>query len=655
MQKIDGFMHAYPDKRLDLHSTHISDFLGMNSGYNCLLKDTNLGKGVIIGLLDTGILPEHPSFKDEGMPHPPAKWKGHCDFKPSVCSGKVIGAKAFRKGCKDMPVDIDGHGTHVASVAAGSVVKNADVLGNARGTATGIAAGAHVAVYKVCHGGGCFASDVLAGIDQAIGDGVDVLSVSLGGGAGPFYEDSVAIGAMAAVEKGIFVSCSAGNGGPARGTVENDAPWVMTVGASGMDRAMRATVRLGSGDEFNGESAYQPGGFTALLLPVVYPGMRGGVRVKACSDGSLKRINVKGKVVVCHNGGSNSTVEKGVVVKAAGGAAMIVVNDEKEGFTAAAGAHVLPTSHVSYSDGAKIIAYVKSSSNPTAAIDFKGTLYRASPSPAVAAFSSRGPSVVNDGILKPDVIAPGVNVLGAWPSPVGPLSLDATINTTSWFNVISGTSTSASLLAGIASLVKLSHPDWSPAAIKSAIMTSSDILDGDGKPITDETWNAAGFFSMGAGHVNPSRANDPGLVYDIQPSDYLGYLCGLGYTDKQVSAVARHWTECSTVDPTTAEELNYPSISVTLETNSEKTITRIVRNVGDEDSIYAVQVNAPEGVEVKVYPEKLEFSEMNQNMSFNVYFSAKDTGGKQGGISEGQLRWVSNRYVVRSPISVTFV
>lgn len=654
MERMDGFVHAHPDRMLALHTTHMADFLGL-SHRTCFLRDTSAGKGMVIGLLDTGIFPSHPSFRDDGMAHPPTKWKGHCDFKPALCNNKVVGAKSFKNGCKDIPFDDIGHGTHTASIAAGGFVKNADVLGNARGTASGVAPNAHLAVYKVCHGGGCIASDVLAGIDQAIADGVDVLSISLGGQALPFYDDSIAIGTLAAIEKGIFVSCSAGNSGPLKGTVENGAPWVLTVGASTMDRTIRATVKLGNGEEFIGESAYQPTGFTSMLLPVVYPGERGGSRAKSCSDGSLNRINVRGKVVLCHTGGSNSSVEKGVVVKKAGGVAMILMNKENQKFTTMAGAHVLPTSHLSYTDGSRIIAYVKSSSNPTATITFKGTLYGTSPSPMVASFSSRGPSRVNEGIPKPDIVGTGVNVVAAWPFPVGPASLNAPTNvSTPAFNIISGTSMSAPLLAGIATLLKISHPSWSPAAIKSAIMTTSETLDRDGRPITDETSNATGYFATGAGHVHPSRANDPGLVYDIQSEDYTRYLCGLGYTDKEVSAVTRHPVECSSVDVMTAEELNYPSISVTMPSNAEKTITRTVKNVAGADSIYSVQIHAPEGVEVTVYPEKLGFSKINKNMSYNVYFSTGHTGGRQGSVSEGHLRWVSNKHIVRSPISVTF-
>ncbi|KAJ0967551.1 hypothetical protein J5N97_024468 [Dioscorea zingiberensis] len=657
METKEGFIHATPDRTLHLHTTHINDFLGLNHG-TCFRRDTSLGKGLIIGMLDTGVLPNHPSFKDDGLPHPPTKWKGHCDFKPATCNNKLIGARSFKNGGKDLPFDVEGHGTHTASIAAGGFVKDAQVLGNAKGTASGVAPNAHLAIYKVCHSTSCRSSDVLAGIDQAMADGVDVISISFGQRAVPFYDDAVAIGALAAVEKGIIVSTSAGNTGPAKGTVENDAPWMITAGASTTDRSIRATVKLGNGEELLGESAYHPVGFTSIFLPIIYPGANGGSRAKACSDGSLNRMNIRGMVVLCHNTGTNSSVEKGIVVQKAGGIAMILINDEHQQMTTRAAAHILPAAHVSYSDGRKILAYIRRKTiNPTATISFGGTLYGVSSAPSVASFSSRGPSSVNEGVLKPDIVAPGVNILAAWPSPVGPISLESPPNSTTTppsFNIVSGTSLASPLIAGVATLLRIAHPDWSPAAVKSAIMTTADVLDRDGVPITDETLHSTDFYSVGAGHVNPARANDPGLVYDLSGDDYIAYLCGLGYTDRQVSAVARRRVNCAGIDAINAEELNYPSASVMMGSNTEKTITRTVMNVGEAESVYTVQIKTPDGVEVSVYPEKLSFSEMNQSLTFSLYFSSGDVGARRGSVSEGHLRWVSNKHIVRSPISVTF-
>ncbi|XP_020584927.1 subtilisin-like protease SBT1.5 [Phalaenopsis equestris] len=655
LEQNNGVLHIIPDRLLSLHTTHISDFLNLHPK-SCFMKDANFGKGSIIGILDTGIFPTHPSFKDIGISHPPpTKWKGHCEFKPAMCNNKIIGAKSFIHGQKDPPFDSDGHGTHAASIAAGWLVKNAGVLGNARGTAAGIAPAAHLSIYRACQSNGCLASDVLAAIDQAISDGVDVLSISLGGAAIPFYDDAVAIGALAAVERGIFVSSSAGNAGPVSATVENDAPWMLTVGADSTDRAIRATVLLGNGEELNGESSYQPVGFTSVLLPIAYPGARGGSRAKTCSDGSLNRLNVRGKIVLCHTGGSNTSIEKGAVVTKAGGVAMILVNDEMRRSTVEAGAHVLPTAAVGYNDGSRIVEYVASTANPTATIHFKGTVYGSSPAPAVADFSGRGPSAVNEGILKPDIVGPGVNVAAAWPFPVGPPALDAGNMTLPTFNMVSGSSAAAAGVGGGGPGVELSHPDWSPAAIKSAMMTTADVLDRDGGVIVDETLGEAGYFAVGAGHVNPTKADDPGLVYDLQPGDYVPYLCGMGYTDKQVSTITRQTVECSMFETIVAEELNYPSISVAMGSNMEKTVMRTVRNIGEEEAVYSVQIRAPEGVEVTVYPEKLGFSEMNQSRSFNIYFSTGNVGERRGTVAQGQLRWVSNKHIVRSPLLISFV
>lgn len=227
--------------------------------------------------------------------------------------------------------------------------------------------------------------------------------------------------------------------------------------------------------------------------------------------------------------GGIGRIAKGEEVKNAGGAAMILMNEESDGFSTNADAHVLPATHVSHAAGQKIKAYINSTATPTAAILFKGTVIGNPLSPLVASFSSRGPNLESPGILKPDIIGPGVSILAAWPFP-----LDNRTNSKSTFNVISGTSMSCPHLSGIAALLKSSHPYWSPAAIKSAIMTSAYTQNVEGKAIVDQTLQPADVFATGAGHVNPTRANDPGLVYDIQPDDYIPYLCGLGYKDEEV-------------------------------------------------------------------------------------------------------------------------
>lgn len=147
------------------------------------------------------------------------------------------------------PLDTEGHGSHTLSTAGGNFVKGASVFGYGKGTAKGGSPKARVAAYKVCwppvDGNECFDADILAAFDMAIHDGVDVLSVSLGGDATPFFNDSVAIGSFHAVKHGIAVVCSAGNSGPRVGTVSNVAPWQITVGASTIDRQFASHVVLG--------------------------------------------------------------------------------------------------------------------------------------------------------------------------------------------------------------------------------------------------------------------------------------------------------------------------------------------------------------------------------------------------------------------------
>ena len=645
MHKKEGFLKAYPDRTLSLLTTHTPAFLGLE-GANGFWNGSNFGKGVIIGMLDTGIVPDHPSFNDQGMSPPPSKWKGPCTFKKPGCNNKVIGGRSFDLRGDDAPIDVEGHGTHTASTAAGNFVKNASVLGNGNGTAVGMAPRAHLAIYKVCGSRGCVTSDILAGIDAAIKDGVDILSLSLGGDIHQYNDDIIAIGAFSAMEKGIFVSCSAGNSGPYSRSLNNEAPWILTVGASTMDRSIKVTVKLGDGQELNGESLFQPDNFTSSMLPLVRPDpMFSSLDQPNCNPSSLR--NVKGKIVVCLRSTSTPRVEIGSMVKRAGGAAMILVNEESDGYTTLADAHVLPASHISYDDGVRIMSYFNSSAgNPTASLIFKGTIIGKDSAPTIASFSSRGPSIASPHILKPDIIGPGVNVLAGWPFPVGSSQKGENGHT---FNIKSGTSMSTPHLSGIAALVKSVHPDWSPAAIKSAIMTTSDVACHDGKLIANEQRKPASYFMMGAGHVNPEKATDPGLVYDLSVEEYIGFLCGLGYTDHEVSVVARRLITCANIKKINESELNYPSITVSIK-SGEITVSRTVTHVSETSEKYSIKVDMPEGIEVRVVPETLEFSKMNEKKTFVVTLKRSREG--KGG-AEGKLQWVSNKHVVRSPIVVT--
>jgi subtilisin family serine protease len=427
----------------------------------------------------------------------------------------------------------------------------------------------------------------------------------------------------------------------------NGAPWILTVGASTIDRSIVATAVLGNGEEFDGESVFQPSDFHPTLLPLAYAGVNGKPESVFCANGSLNDIDFRGKVVLCERGGGIGRIAKGQEVKRAGGAAMILTNDEINGFSLSADVHVLPATHVSYAAGQKIKDYINSTSTPTATVSFKGTIIGNSQSPAVASFSSRGPNLPSPGILKPDIIGPGVNILAAWPFP-----LNNSTNSKLNFNIESGTSMSCPHLSGIAALLKSSHPDWSPAAIKSAIMTSADTLSLENKLIVDETLQPANIFATGSGHVNPSRADDPGLVYDIQPDDYIPYLCGLGYSDREVGIIAHKKINCTETSSIPEGELNYPSFSVVL--GSSQTFTRTVTNVGEAYSSYVAIVTEPKGVDVKVQPKKLYFSEANQKQTYSVTFNRIGSGNKTAKYAQGFLKWVSAKHTVTSPISAKF-
>lgn len=353
------------------------------------------------------------------------------------CFGLIEGANFLKKPKElESPRDQDGHGTHTASTAAGSPVTNASLLGYASGTARGMADHARVAVYKVCWSSGCFGSDILAGMDRAILDGVDVLSLSLGGGTAPYYRDTIAIGAFTAMEKGIFVSCSAGNSGPARASLANVAPWIMTVGAGTIDRDFPAYALLGNGKRYAGVSLYSGPGMGHNPVAVIY-NKGSNSSGNLCLPGSLNPALTRGKVVLCDRG-VNARVEKGEVVRDAGGVGMILANTAANGEELVADSHLIPAVAVGRKMGDVIREYVKSDANPTALLGFRGTVVNVRPSPVVAAFSSRGPNMVTPQILKPDVIGPGVNILAAWSDAVGPTGLESDTRK-SPFNIMSGT------------------------------------------------------------------------------------------------------------------------------------------------------------------------------------------------------------------------
>ncbi|KAJ8573256.1 hypothetical protein K7X08_009767 [Anisodus acutangulus] len=632
LKQVDGFLTAVPDEMLSLHTTHSPRFLGLKSGRG-LWSAPNLTSDAIVGVIDTGIWPEHVSFRDSSMPPVPPRWKGKCEagtkFAPSNCNKKIIGARIFSKGYEAAagkinekedyrsPRDAQGHGTHTASTAAGNLVNGANLFGLGKGMAGGMSYGSRIAVYKACFILGCSSSDILAAIDQAVIDGVDVLSLSLGGFPKPFYVDNIAIAAFGAVQHGVFVTCSAGNSGPLNSSVGNAAPWIMTVGASSLDRSFPTTVKLGNEHVFKGASLYT--GKPTKQLPLVYGRTAGAEGAEFCTNGTLSSRLVKGKIVICEKG-INARAEKGEQVKIAGGDGMIMVNRVEEGDELYADAHVLPGTSLGASAGIAIKSYINSTKTATASIKFEGTVY-GNRAPIVAAFSSRGPSAAGPDIIKPDVTAPGVDILAAWPPNISPSMLKNDKRSVQ-FNILSGTSMSCPHVSGLAALLKSVHRDWSPAAIKSALMTTAYTLDRERTPIADAVSEAsisATPFVFGSGHVDPERASDPGLIYDISTEDYLHYI--LLFDRKSRNLI--------------------------------QTFKRTVTNVGTPRSTYVVHVKAPYGVSVAVKPKILNFQKKGQKLRYKVRFVAR--GKRSPGDSIfGSLIWISRKHIVRSPIAITW-
>ncbi|EER90842.1 subtilisin-like protease SBT1.7 [Sorghum bicolor] len=667
-----GVLVVNPEVRYELHTTRTWEFLGLD-GTDALFPQSGTGSDVIVGVLDTGVWPERPSYDDTGFGPVPAGWKGKCedgnDFNATACNKKLIGARFFltgyeaAKGPVDTskesrsPRDNDGHGTHTSSTAAGGAVQGADLLGYAAGTAKGMAPRARVATYKVCWVGGCFSSDILKAMEVAVTDGVDVLSLSLGGGTAEYYRDSIAVGAFSAMEKGIFVSCSAGNAGPGAATLSNGAPWITTVGAGTIDRDFPAYVMLGNGKNYTGVSLYSGKLLPTTPVPFIYAGNASNSSMgQLCMSGSLIPEKVAGKIVLCDRG-TNARVQKGFVVKDAGGAGMVLANTAANGEELVADAHVLPGSGVGEKAGNAMRDYAMSDPKATATIVFAGTKVGIKPSPVVAAFSSRGPNTVTSSILKPDVIAPGVNILAAWSGSVGPSGLPGDSRRVG-FNIISGTSMSCPHVSGLAALLRAAHPEWSPAAIRSALMTTAYNDYPGGAGILDvATGRPATPLDVGAGHVDPAKAVDPGLVYDITAADYIDFLCANNYEPAQIAALTRqHPSEgCSANRTYTVTALNYPSFSVAFPAaGGTVKHTRTVTNVG-QPGTYKVTASAAAGsapVTVSVEPSTLSFSKAGEKQSYTVSFTA---GGMASGTNGfGRLVWSSDHHVVASPIAATW-
>ncbi|XP_031499790.1 subtilisin-like serine-protease S isoform X2 [Nymphaea colorata] len=483
---------VFESKVYRVHTSHSWDFLGVSQGSFSTGVDYAAQQDVIVGVIDTGIWPESKSFSDAGMGPVPQRFKGQCvpgqDFTLANCNRKIIGARYYYKGFeKDIghlesvgelfylsARDADGHGTHTASTAAGAIVTDASFMGLANGTARGGAPAARLAIYKACWFGWCSGVDLLAAFDDAIGDGVDIISVS----AAPdppqpsVFRDAFSIGGFHAFLKGILVCVSAGNQGPLPGSATNVAPWLFTVAASSIDRRFEAELVLGDQVVLKGESLAPAGlnEFHDLIdaRNAAAPGIP-AANASFCLKNSLDPNVVTGKIVLCAidttGNHSSSRIMKSIVVQQNGGVGIVLFDPF---FKDLAIPYVIPATVIGEGQYQQVLQYMATQGRPIATIRPPVSVLRVEPAPQIAAFSSRGPNTMNPDIIKPDITAPGLNILAAW----SPVAVSGSGGRPADFNIISGTSMSCPHVSGAAALIKSQHPSWSPAAIKSALMTT---------------------------------------------------------------------------------------------------------------------------------------------------------------------------------------
>ncbi|MBA0871374.1 hypothetical protein Goshw_024794 [Gossypium schwendimanii] len=642
LANMEGIVSVFPNQMKQLHTTRSWDFMGFSKN----VTRTNLESNIIIGMLDTGIWPESKSFNDEGFGPPPKKWKGICQGSSNfTCNNKIIGARYYKSDKNFHPTDIqsprdsEGHGSHTSSIAAGALVHKASLSGLASGLARGGVPSARIAVYKICWADGCSDADILAAFDDAIADGVDVISLSVGGSFTiDYFNDSIAIGAFHSMKNRILTSNSAGNSGPQLASITNVSPWSLSVAASTIDRKFFTEVKLGNGEIYKGTSINTVE-LKHNLYPLIYgrdaPNTKKGYdssESRYCSEDSLDKALVKGKIVLCDSVNSG----EGPLAAGAVGAIMQYYLDSAFNFP-------LPVSCLGFDDGTDVSTYLNTTRKPKANI-LKSIEEKDEQAPYVISFSSRGPNPITYDILKPDLTAPGVDILAAWSQGTTVTGYEGD-NRIVPYNILSGTSMSCPHATAAAAYIKSFNPTWSPAAIKSALMTTA-------VPLSLET-NADAEFAFGSGHLVPSSALDPGLIYDAGEIDYVKFLCGQGYDTKTVRLVTGDRSKCSDSINGTAWDLNYPSfaLSVTPGKSTRRVFHRTVTNVGSGVSIYKATVKAPPGLEIEVRPNLLGFKAIGEMKSFIVKVKAKIDGNNITNMMlSGSLIWDDGLHQVRSPV-----
>lgn len=581
---LPGVVAVYPDALRQLDTTRSPTFIGAGTLWTRLGGQRSAGEGVIVGVLDTGIWPEHPSFSDpdpkgKAYAAPPGPGRA-CQFSGGAypgpaftCNNKLIGAHRFMAaydacGACAHPADdftsardSNGHGTHTASTAAGNGNVATDIFDIARGVASGIAPRAHVVAYKVCGAGGCFNSDSAAAVQQAVLDDVDVINFSISGGESP-YSDVVELAFRDAYAAGVFVAASAGNSGPAAGTVHHRGPWVTTVAASTEYRQFTSRLSVSS-----------PAGNLVAVGASVTPGIKNLTPIVLATDaGDTWCLNpgpdtaFVGAIVVCRRG-TNARAEKALNVYQRGAVGMVLYNEPgQEGLST--DLFIVPGVHISAEDGADLVTLLGASPGAMASLPAGTT--SGDRGDVMAQFSSRGGSALSLGVAKPDITAPGVQILaGNTPASSVPYYVDGEL-----FQAIAGTSMSSPHVAGAAVLLRAHRPGWTPGQIKSALMTTATRA----RLVKEDGSTPADAFDAGSGRIDLTRAHDPGLTFDVSVADYIAHAADL-------------WT------------VNYPSLYLPAGAPDVVTVQRTPLSVLGASAVWDVVVSPPPDTVVTVAPQ----------------------------------------------------